>query len=114
MATPNLNLPNMPQNTFQPSVDFNAAMQELDALVQLVPLDKDLSAPPATVAGDAGKTWIVGPAPTGAWAGKAGNIALCTGENLFVFYVPKVGWRAYVQDEDVDYRYKLAGWTLIA
>lgn len=113
MSTPNLNLPEMPQNSMQPSVPFNASMQILDALTQLVPLDKDLTAPPVTVAGDVGKTWIVGPAATGAWAGKAGQIAICTGATLWAFSVPKAGWRAYVQDEAKDYRYLAGLWTLI-
>lgn len=114
MATPNLALPQMPQNSFQPSVDFNAAMQQLDVLVQLVPLDKDLVAPPDTTAADAGKTWLVPAGATGAWAGHATHVALCTGANLWTFYVPKIGWKAYVQDEDKDYRFKAAGWILIA
>lgn len=113
MTTPNLDLPQMPQNTLQPSSDFNLAMQALDALVQLVPLDKDLTAPPTTIAGDAGKTWIVGPSATGAWSGHDDKIALCTGANLWAFYEPKAGWRAYLQDEDLDYRFVTGAWTAI-
>lgn len=114
MSTPNLNLPEMPANSFQPSVPFNESMQILDALVQLVPQDKDLTAPPATVAGDAGKTWLVAAAPTGAWAGHAQHIAICTGAGLWAFVVPKAGWCAYVQDEAKDYRFLAGVWVLIA
>lgn len=113
MSTPNLSMPSMPQNSMQPSVPFNDSMQLLDALVQLVPLDKDLTTPPTTVSGDAGKTWIVGAAATGAWAGKDGQIALCTGADLWRFIVPRAGWRAYLQDEDADYRFVSGAWALI-
>lgn len=114
MSTPNLGLDEMPQNSFQPSVPFNADMQLIDALMYLAPLDKDLTTPPTTVAGDAGKTWIVGTAPTGAWAGHATHIALCTGAGLWRFFPPKAGWRAYVQDEAADYRYVGSAWVIIS
>lgn len=114
MSTPNLVIPEMPQNSMQPSVPFNDAMQLLDALVQLVPLDKDLNAPPTTVSGDVGKTWLVGPAPTGDWAGHAGEVALCTAAGLWRFVTPRAGWRAFVQDEGEDYRYNGSTWVLIA
>lgn len=113
MSTPNVNLDEMPQNSMQPSVPFNADMQLLDALLFLAPLDKDLTAPPTTVAGDAGKTWLVGGAATGAWSGKDGQVALCTGADLWRFFSPKVGWRAFVQDEAADYRYVAGAWSLI-
>lgn len=113
MTTPNLNLPQMPQNTFQPSVDFNSAMQIIDALLGLAPLDKDLNIPPTTTAGDAGKTWIVGLTPTGAWAGQTNKIAVCTGANLWTFLNPKNGLLARVQDEAKFYFYDGAIWTLL-
>lgn len=113
MSTPNLNLPEMPANSFQPSVPYNESMQILDALVQLVPQDKDLAVPPTTVAGDAGKTWLVAASPTGAWAGQANNVAICTGAGLWAFVAPKAGWRAYVQDEGADYRFLAGAWALV-
>ena len=113
MSTPNMGLPEMPQNSMQPSVPYNAAMQRIDALTQLVPLDKDLTTPPVTVAGDAGKTWIVGPAATGAWAGKDGQIAICTGATLWDFVPPKNGWKAFVIDEGADYRYNGTAWAIV-
>lgn len=113
MSTPNLDLPEMPANSFQPSVPYNQSMQILDVLVQLVPQDKDLAAPPSTAAGDVGKTWLVAASPTGAWAGHANHIAVCTGAGLWAFVVPKAGWRAYVQDEAADYRYSGSAWAII-
>lgn len=109
--TPNLDLPQMAQNTLQPSVSFNEAMQILDALVLLVVQDKDLTAPPATTMADAGKRWIVGVAATGAWAGHDNEIAICTAADLWSFFVPRAEFRARVLDEAKYYRFDGAAWV---
>lgn len=62
--------------------------------------DRHLNTPPASPA--AGDTYIVGPSPTGAWAGKADQIAywdasVSPGEWLFA--VPRTGWLAVIEDE---------------
>lgn len=49
------------------------------------------NAPPAVSNGIA---YIIGPAPTGAWAGFAGSIAHGEG-GAWVIYQPRAGWRAY-------------------
>ena len=113
MSTPNLGLETVPANSLQPSVPINDALQLLDALVQLAVEDKDLSAPPTTVAADAGKRWIVGASATGDWAGHDDEIALCTGENLWRFIVAGEGFRAWVIDEAADYRYTSGAWSII-
>jgi hypothetical protein len=110
-TTPNLDLPQMPQNSLQPSVPYNEAMQLLDAIVVLVILDKDLTAPPTTLITDAGKRWIVGPAATGAWAGHDDDIALCTGADLWTFFTPKAQWRGWVTDEGKWYRFTGSAWA---
>lgn len=113
MSTPNIDLPTVQSGQTNLSIAFNDAMQILDALTQLVVVDKDLSAPPSTVEGDVGKRWIVASSPSGAWAGHAGEIALCVGADLWTFIEPKDGFRAYVLDEDEDYRFLSGSWTLI-
>lgn len=110
--TPNLGLPTLPANSLQPSVVLNDALQLIDALLHLAVVDKDLAAPPTTTGADAGKRWIVGASPTGAWAGKAGQIALCTGAGLWRFIQPKAGFRAWVIDESADYRFNGTAWAL--
>lgn len=109
--TPNLKLPTMPSNSFQPSVPYNEAMQLLDAVAVLVLQDKDLTAPPGTVLGDAGKRWIVGPAATGAWAGHDNDIALCTGADLWLYIIPGPQWRGWVTDEGKWYRFTGSAWA---
>lgn len=70
--------------------------------------DRDISAPPGSPA--AGDTYIVGPSPTGAWAGKANQVAVWSG-TAWVFGVPRIGWVAYIEDEEVLSVYKAAGWS---
>lgn len=113
MATPNINLPTTPSGATNISAAYNDAMQLIDALLHLAVEDKDLSAPPVTVAGDIGKRWIIGAAPTGDWSGEAGNIALCTGENLWRIIKSKEGFEAWVIDEGAKYRYKSGAWTAV-
>lgn len=111
--TPNLGLELVPSNSFQPWVQVNDALQVLDALVQLTVQDKDAATPPTTVSGDAGKRWIIGASPTGAWAGQAGAIALCTGANLWRIIPSKDGFEAWVIDEAKKYRKQSGTWTML-
>lgn len=113
MATPNLNLPTVPSGQTSISQAFNEAMQVLDAVAQLIALDKDLTAPPATTNADAGKCWIVGASATGAWAGYDRYVALCTAANVWRMIQPRQGWRAYVVDENKDYRYNGTAWAAL-
>lgn len=113
MSTPNLGLQTVPANSLQPSVPINDALQLLDALVQLAVEDKDLTTPPTTTVADAGKRWIVAAGATGAWAGHAAEVALCTGAGLWRFIPPRAGFRAWVIDEAADYRYTSGAWSVI-
>ena len=108
-TTPNLGLELVPSNSLQPWVSINDTLQLLDVLVQLRPQDKDLTAPPTTVSGDVGKCWLIAPSATGAWAGKDGQIALCTAAGVWRYIVPKVGYEGRVLDEDLRYKYTAAG-----
>ena len=112
MATPNISLQTVPNGQTNISAAYNDAMQVIDALLHLAVEDKDLSAPPATVAGDIGKRWIIGAAPTGDWSGSAGKIALCTGENLWRIIDAKEGFEAWVIDESEKYRYESGAWVV--
>lgn len=115
-TTPNLDLPQMPQNSLQPSVPYNEAMQLLDAIAVLVLEDLSLNDPPATVAADAGKRWIVGATPTGDWVGHTNDIALCTGAGLWAYITPKAQWRGWVLADggvaaNTYYRFNGAAWV---
>ncbi len=60
-------------------------------------LDRNLSAPPVSPA--RGDRYIVAAAPTGAWAGKADQIAAWDGA-AWLFHAPEPGWLAFVLDEN--------------
>lgn len=96
MPTPRLGLPFIAQGQAQKEIAHNEALVLLDIVAGGGVLDRDLSAPPASpVAGDA---YIVGPSPTGAWAGRHGSLAgLIEGHWRFVSARP--GMIVWVVDE---------------
>ncbi len=70
--------------------------------------DRDLSTPPGSPG--TGDTYIVGSAPSGAWSGKTNQVAVWSG-SAWVFGVPRTGWVAYIEDEEVLSAFKTAGWS---
>jgi hypothetical protein len=87
-ATANLSLPFIIAAQAQKHVTHNEALRALDALVQLMVLDKDLATPPGSPAEAA--RYIVAASPTGGWAGQAGRIAAFQ-DGAWAFYVPREG-----------------------
>jgi lysophospholipase L1-like esterase len=85
----------------------NEALRSLDAIVQLVVLDKDLAVPPGSPA--EGSRYIVAASPSGAWAGQAAKIAAYQ-DGAWMFYAPGEGWLAWVADEDKLYAYSGTVW----
>lgn len=98
MATPKLNLPTTPNGATNVSAAYNPAMQVLDIAVQLAVLDWTLTAPPTvTAAANLGDSYVVAAGATGAWAGKAQQIAYCVGDDLWAFQAPTTaGWVARI------------------
>lgn len=73
-------------------------------------LDKDLTAPP--VSPSVGDAFLIYGSPTGAWAGKAGYIAILTARG-YSFALPPIGFLVFVRDEGSYYfRNNLGVWTL--
>ena len=70
--------------------------------------DRDLTAPPGSPA--TGDTYIPAAPATGAWAAKENQIAVWDGE-AWVFGVPREGWVASVDDEDVMIRHNGTSWS---
>lgn len=73
--------------------------------------DRDLATPPGSPA--QGDSYIVAAAPTGAWVGKPGQIALWNG-TAWVFGVPREGWRTWIDDEDLTAVFNGASWVVQA
>lgn len=88
----NLALPYLGASQSQKHVTVNEGLRYLDVLVQIAVKSAALSAPPGAP-GD-GQRWIIGPAPTGLWAGRATQIAAWQ-DGAWVFYAPKDGWLAW-------------------
>lgn len=86
-----------------------ANLRRLDTLVNLS-VKQILATPPASPAD--GDRYIIGPAPSGAWAGHASKVAAWNAAlSAWDTYTPKPGWRAYVEDVDNEYGfYATGGW----
>ncbi|WP_438435394.1 DUF2793 domain-containing protein [Gorillibacterium sp. sgz500922] len=70
--------------------------------------DQNLTAPPASpVEGD---RYIIPTGATGAWAGKSSQVAEYQ-SGAWVFYVPAIGWTAYVDDEQKIYSWNGTAWV---
>ena len=92
-----LKLPYILPGQAQKHITHNEAIAALDTLTQLAVLDRDLNAPPGSP--DVNMRYIVGPTPSGAWAGKSNQVAAWDGAT-WLFHVPEPGWLAFVLDEN--------------
>lgn len=100
--------------------DMNKNLRLLDALLQAVVIDKDLTAPPGSPT--SGAMYIVGADASGAWNGQTNKLAIwTTGDDLtgvapipgpsWAFVTPKAGWRVWVADEALFYQYSGSAWV---
>ena len=110
MTTPKLALPELSTSQAGKELTHNQALAILDQLAQASVLDKDLATPPGSPAN--GAAYIVAGSPTGAWSGKAGQIAFwLTSVGAWTFLVPAAGWSVWVTDEAVRYQYSGSAWA---
>lgn len=108
-ATPRLALPLLAAGQAQKEIYHNEALIALDALVAPVALTFGDAAPPA--APEAGRSWIVGTSPTGAWAGHAGALASWT-EAGWRFVAPVDGLWVWVSGAGLWAHVAGGGWSL--
>lgn len=88
----------------------NTTFAIIDQLCQAGVVDKDLATPPGSPAN--GALYIVASSPTGAWAGKAGQLAFwLTTVGAWTFIVPREGFLVHVNDEDAFYKYNGSAWA---
>ncbi|HEX8167772.1 MAG TPA: DUF2793 domain-containing protein [Beijerinckiaceae bacterium] len=107
-TTPHLSLPLIAAAQAQKHVTHNEALLAVDALLHCAVKDKDLAAPPVSPA--EGDRYIVAASPTGAWAGKAGQVA-ARQDGVWRFYAPQAGWIAFVVDEMQLYHFDGIAWA---
>lgn len=89
--SPRLALPFLMAGQAQKHVSHNEALILLDGLVQSTVQEFAAETPPADPA--EGQVWALGPAPTDAWAGQEGDLALWF-DGAWQFITPAPGWRA--------------------
>ena len=107
--TPRLDLPYIAASQAQKEVTHSIGLDRLDLLVQCSVLDRNLTAPPASPA--LGDAYIVGPAPTGAWAGRANALALWI-SSQWELIDPLPGFTCWVIDEAVLVVWSGTAWTI--
>ncbi len=94
--TPLLRLPLLEAAQAQKHVTHNEALMLLDAAMHLSVLSRAVASPPDSAA--QGARYLIPAPPAGAWAGRAGLIALAQGGG-WNFLAPRAGWRLWVEDE---------------
>lgn len=97
---------------------MRALLRAFDQLVQGTVKDVNQNTPPGSPAN--GDAYVVGSAPTGAWAGQAGKVAVWTTEKptddtntkvaQWEFYTPKAGWIFYSEADAAFMLYTGAVW----
>jgi hypothetical protein len=87
---------------------MDANLKRLGAVVGLSVKDRDLTAPPASPAN--GERYIIPASATGAWAGRAGQIAVRVA-NVWEYHAPRSGWLCFIEDESVLSAFKPSGWS---
>jgi Protein of unknown function (DUF2793) len=99
-TTPILDILELVASQTQPHIPVNEAIRTLEVFGQLAVIAIE-NTPPAVVDGN---SYIVGDAPTGDWAGYARWIAYGVGGG-WRYALPRNGWLAYNQDDELYYRY---------
>lgn len=109
IETARFSLPLLAMAQAQKEVTHNEALTLLDALVHAAVEDGPLATPPADPA--AGQCWLVGPGASGAWTGRADQIALwCEGGWRFV--APRAGMRIIRLSDGGLLRYVAGAWSI--
>lgn len=93
----------------QKHVTVNEALMRLDAAVNMVLESISTSTPPAAVLD--GQCWGVPAAAEGAWAGRAGQVAIGTNGG-WVFLPPARGMRAFIADRGLEAIHDGVSWAV--
>lgn len=110
-SSPNLSLPYLAAAQAQKHVTVNEALRALDALVQIAVEAVGVSVPPGSP--ENGQRWVVGEAPTSAWAGHAHKLAAWQ-DGAWTFFSPGDGWKVWdrTNARELVYRANVPGWIV--
>lgn len=90
---------------------LRALLRGVDGLVMPNVKGYLTNTPPGSPAN--GDCYIIGAAPSGAWAGKAGNVTrYSTVAAAWEFYAPKAGWMLQANTARESYRYTGSAWEI--
>ncbi len=106
--SPRLSLPYIQPSQAQKHLTHNEAIDRLDKLVQLVVENLTTNSPPSNVA--LGTCYVIGPAPTGDWEGRAGQLAVSC-EGGWDYIVPQDGWQCFDRTTRHTYFFDGSIWT---
>lgn len=109
MTTPILGLTELAAAQSQPHLIVNATTRYLEAVARGVVKTVNGNTPAASPAD--GDMHVVGTSPTGAWSGKAKNLALYS-VNGWVFFAPATEQLVRNQTDNKPYRYTGSAWAI--
>ncbi|MBX3593720.1 DUF2793 domain-containing protein [Sphingomonas sp.] len=107
--SPRFALPLLNAGQAQKEVSHNEAIVLIDAMLAPSAIAAGINVPPDTP--EPGQCWIVGTAPTGAWAGWAEALAMWT-DGGWRFVSPRLGLRITMEGNGLVAAYGDAGWSI--
>lgn len=108
-STSALGLPLVQPSQAQKHVTVNEAFTRLDALTQMTLSSRSQVVPPG--APGEGAAYAVPAGATDLWSGQDGQVAIFANGG-WVFLAPRIGWRAWVEDEGVSATFDGADWVV--
>lgn len=109
-TTSHLGITLLEQSQAQKEITINEALARIDAALNCGAIDRDLATPPSSPAN--GDVYIVAASPTGAWSGKAGQVAYF--DQVWRFIEPKEGLMLWLNDENIHVVYNGSTWQASA
>ncbi len=107
--TPRFDLPFLTPGQAQKELFHNEALQILDCVTAACVEEPPRSNPPVSAA--EGVSYIIGAAPTGVWAGKAGQIANMSAGG-WRYLAPTDGLTALVKSSGLRAEFRSGAWTI--
>jgi len=109
-TTHHMNIALVEQGQAQKEVTVNEALVQLDALMNVGVVDKDLATPPVSPAN--GDVYIIASGATDEWLGQDNRITYF--DQIWRFISPSEGVMLWVNDEDILYVFDGSAWVIAA